>query len=242
MKQKREAATTLVLLLLLLVVSFGHLVWGGQPLPQLLQRNLFTLLGGRFTPPAVGTLSDPLVATLSQENQRLHQQLSLRARLPDTAQIALVVRREPETWWSAMEVEFGEAPPPGKETAVVLSAQGLIGSLDASTVILRKQVGGGSAARGTVVLLSSPETQLSVVVGPSEAPFLLQGRGGNQFSLKPVTSGADKTISPGDSVVTSGLGQLYSKGLQVATVSRDGKGAVFSSCAATPSEVVLWWR
>lgn len=238
---KQEAGATLGLLLLLTAVSFGHLAVGGQPFPTLLRNNLYVLLGGRHLAERESPQQDPLVAVLSQENQRLHEQLSLRARLPGEARVAQVVRREPETWWGSLEVEFAGSPPSPRGTAVVLTSQGLIGSLDGSAVTIVGE-GDRSFCRGTVVLLSSPESQLSVVVGETQAPFLLQGRGGDLFTLKPVTSGAERAIAAGDSVLTSGLGQLYSQGLKVGLVTRDGKGATFSPCAFTPSEVVLWWR
>lgn len=184
-----------------------------------------------------------MVTVLGEENERLHQLLALRGRLPGVVQAARVVRREPDTWWETMEIELALSaqgpPPPG--TAVVLTAQGLIGRLEGKSLVLVEQ-GPDSYYRGTIHLLSSSETQLSVVVGEEESPFLLEGRGGADFGLRPVTSGAEKTVGPGDAVQTSGLGHLYSKGLQVAVVGGDPHWAVFSSCATTPAEVVLWWR
>ena len=186
---------------------------------------------------------DPLLNVLGEENERLHELLALRSRLPGVAQAAKVVRREPDTWWTQLEVEFA-APPadlPATGTAIVLTPQGLIGTLESDELLVIKEQG-QTFCRGTVALLSSQETQLSVVVGEQQAPFLLEGKGGLDFALRPVVSGAEKAIATGDSVLTSGLGQLYSKGLQVGIVGKDSQRATFTACASTPDEVLLWWR
>jgi cell shape-determining protein MreC len=233
----------LILLGVLSAVSFSHLAWDGRPLPALLQRNFYVLLGGRLADPLSSQQPDPLAEALGQENKRLHELLALRSRLPGVTQAATVVRREPETWWNVLEVEFALAVsgPPPQATAIVLTPQGLIGTLETRSLIVVTE-NGQSFCRGTVNLLSSPETQLSVVVGEQQAPFLLEGRGGADFALRPVTSVAEKSVVSGDPVQTSGLGQLYSKGLLVGVVSKDSRWAKFSTCAATPSEVLLWWR
>ena len=243
MKWRNELISVFGILVVLAVLSFGHRAWGGVPLASVLQHQLFSLLGGSMAAQSSSRGPDPLVAVLGQENERLHQQLALRARLPGVVQFAQVVRREPETWWTSVEVELAlstQGPPPS-HTAVVLTPQGLIGTLEGKDLVMVEQ-GPQSYYRGTVHLLSSPETQLSVTVGQNEAPFLLEGRGGPEFAMRPVTSGAEKTVEPGDAVQTSGLGRLYSKGLQVAVVGGDLRWAGFSSCASTPAEVVLWWR
>jgi cell shape-determining protein MreC len=242
-KWRSELLTTLALLVLLGAISFAHLAWNGQPLLRLLHHNFYVLLGGRVAAVAPSDQPDPLLTVLGEENERLHQLLALRSRLPGVAQAAKVVRREPDTWWTQLEVEFVANPAdlPATGTAIVLTPQGLIGTLESDQLVVIK---GQAQAfyRGTVALLSSPETQLSVVVGEEEAPFLLEGKGGLDFALRPVVSGAENAIAAGDSVLTSGLGQLYSKGLQVGTVGKDSQRATFSTCASTPDEVLLWWR
>jgi hypothetical protein len=237
---RRELLGGLLFLGLLALLSFAHLAWGGRPLARLLQSELYALLGGRLSSGSLPS-ADPLVAVLARENARLNELLALRARLPGATQAALVTRREPETWWTSMEVEFAISGPPPKGTAVVLSAQGLLGTLESQAIVVSEE-GGQAFCRGTVALLSSPKSQLSVVVGESQSPFLLEGRGGASFALRPVTSGAARAISSGEAVQTSGLGKLYSKGLQVAQVDRDTRWATFSALAGTPSEVLLWWR
>lgn len=245
MKWKGELVTFVLMAAVLCAVSFSHLAWGGRSLPKSVQQNVYVLLGGRISASQPARGQDPVTGVLLEENRRLHELLALRARLEGRVVSADVTRREPETWWSELEVEFElpESPSPWwkEKAAVVLTSRGAIGRLEGETVSLSRTARGQSLARGTVTLLSSPQTQLSVVVGEKATPFLLEGKGTGELALRPVVSGAESLIGAGDPVVTAGLGQLYSQGLQVGLV-KDAKWATFTSCASTPAEVLLWWR
>ncbi len=242
MKLKNELLGALLTLLVLLVFSWPFLANSPETsLFALADRALYSLAGGRFhTPPSARTY--PVSSSIREENASLHQLLSLRSRLSGQVVAARVTRRDPDSWWSFLTVEFDspEANPP-KETAMVLTPQGVIGSLDNADIVL-VQSGDERFFRGRVRLLSSPETQLSVVVGDRQSPFLLEGRGGPALSLRPVTSGAEDQIVESDGVRTSGLGHLYSKGLQVGTVDKDRQFATFTALPSTPAEVLIWWR
>ncbi len=241
MNWRRELWLVLGLCALWGGLSYAHLLWGGRPLARQAQHALYGLLGGRAGKlPA--SRPDPMRETLAGENQRLHALLALRSRMPGTATAAAVTRREPDTWWSELTLEF--SPPKGglpQGTAMVLTPQGLIGTVEPEAIRSLRS-GQGIYCQATVRLLSSAETQLSVVVGDSRAPFLLEGKGGAEFTLRPVTSEAEKGVQTGDVVLTSGLGQLYSAGLQVALVGKNPRRADFSSLNASPAEVLLWWR
>lgn len=242
MKLRKELLGALATLVFLLAFSWPFL--GTDHDASILgaaDRAIYILAGGRFqAPPPAG--SYPVSSLLREENASLHQLLSLRSRLSGRVLAARVTRRDPDTWWSYLTVEFlsPQAPPP-KATAVVITPQGVIGSLDSADILI-VQSGDERFCRGRVRLLSSPETQLSAVVGNLESPFLLEGRGGPALSLRPVTSGAEDQIQESDGVRTSGLGDLYSKGLQVGTVDKDRHFASFTALPSTPVEVLIWWR
>lgn len=243
MNWRRELALLVLLASIWGGLSFGHLAWGGQPLSRAVQRGLYGLLGGRAASGPAERPADPSRDVLRQENERLHELLALRSRLPGVSAAAAVLRREPDTWWSELLIEFSP-PSEGlpKGTAVVLTPQGLIGTVEADQVRRLQGDSGRPICQATVRLLSSADTQLSVAVGSAQAPFLLEGKGAAEFALRPVTSEAEKQALPGDAVLTSGLGRLYSKGLQVGVVGKNSRRATFSTLAATPAEVVLWWR
>ncbi len=237
---------TFVVILLLASVSLGHLVSGGQPWPRRISQGFYLLVGGRWNSSEGVTnarAADPLRVALEQENQRLSSLLALDGRLSGERRAAKVVRREPERWWSELEVEFpvqGSVPPSG--AALVLTPEGLIGTVENDRIVL-KESSGKVFARATVSLLSGAGHQLSVGVGPDEQPFLLEGRGGASLALRAVNGTAEKSVLPGDVVVTSGLGTVYrSRGLPIARVDGDVRWAKFSALSSTPSEVLVWWR
>lgn len=243
MKLNSAGRQTLMVALLLAAVSFAHLSVGGQAWPRRISQGFYHLLGGRWTESSAVRGTDPLRAVVERENERLSSLLALEGRLTGERRAARVVRREPDRWWSELEIEFpilGPAPPSG--TALVLTPGGLIGALESEHLLIA-DVKGERVARGTVSLLSGAGHQLSVVVGPDEQPFLLEGRGGSSLALRPVSGAAEKSVVGGDPVVTSGLGNLYrSRGLPIAQVEEDVHWARFSALTSTPSEVILWWR
>ena len=243
MKSARQGRQFLLAATLLAALSLLFAPGGQVRLAAWLSHHLHLAVRGRSAPPPSLLAADPLRSVLQAENDRLHALLSLRERLSGEVRAARVVRREPDLWWTELVVEMrvaGSAPPHG--TALVITPEGLIGTLESRHMIV---VGEGESklARGTVKLLSAPGHQLSVMVGPSEQPFLLEGRGDARLALRPVSGGAEKEILPGDAVVTSGLGRIYSsRGLRVAAVDSDTHWARFSALSATPAEVLLWWR
>lgn len=242
MKSNREGLRLLLVAGLLAALSFTPGPQS-QSLPKWLSHRFYLAVGGRLAPPRTPPAADPLRGVLQAENDRLHALLALSERLPGEVRSAWVARREPDRWWRDLEVEIPIAgPPPPNGVALVLTTEGLIGTLESQRLLLSK-IGGRTLARGTVTLLSAPGHQLSVVAGPGEQPFLLEGRGGANLALRPISGGAEKEVSPGDAVLTSGLGRLYrSRGLVVGEVDSDVHWARFSALASTPSEVLLWWR
>ncbi len=243
MRFGKEARQLLVVVTVLALLSLGHLPWTQQSLAQRLSDSFYLFLGGRLARVQEGAQADPVRAALLGENERLRELLSLQQRLPGEVRAAEVTRREPNLWWSELEVELpvsGSAPP--VSSALVLTGDGLIGTLSADRLVLT-ETDSGRVARGRVTLLSAAGQQLSVVAGPGNQPFLLEGRGGASLALRPVSGGAEKEILPGDTVLTSGLGQLYrSRGLRVAQVEEDTRHARFVALSSTPTQVLLWWR
>ncbi len=249
MKPSREGLRLLIVAGLLAALSFTPAPQSQSPprtrstMVQWLSHRFYLAVGGRLAPPRNPPATDPLRGVLRAENDRLHALLALGQRLPGEVRTAWVVRREPDRWWRDLEVEIPIlGPPPPNGAALVLTSEGLIGTLESQRLVMAR-IGERTLARGTVTLLSAPGHQLSVVTGPGEQPFLLEGRGGANLALRPISGGAEKEIIPGDAVLTSGLGRLYrSRGLVIGEVDSDVHWARFSTMASTPSEVLLWWR
>lgn len=226
-----SAALLLSVGLLQLVLSQAT----GEGLSSHLSTLARQLLGARFDHSQRESRSYPISAAVKAENSRLYELLSLGKRLDGVTAVALVSRRDPDSWWARMTVEFASPQRP-QTTAMVLTPGGVIGSLDPQSIVeLEPDV---YSAR--VELLTAPTAQLSVLAGERELPFLLEGRGSSQFKLRAVTS--ETAPQDGGTVKTAGLGEVFARGLVVGQLNPKSGGATATPLAHTPSEVLLWWR
>jgi rod shape-determining protein MreC len=74
-----------------------------------------------------------------------------------------------------------------------------------------------SASSATVRLISDENSSVAAMVQSSRAQGMLNGSADGGLQLTMVTS--DKTVSVGDTIVTSGLGGIFPKGLPLGTVT-----------------------
>jgi rod shape-determining protein MreC len=147
-------------------------------------------------------------ASLAAENRRLRGLLGMRERLPNSFVAAEVMPFEgaaaPGT--SMVTVGTEEGVQPG---AAIVTAQGLVGSV---TEVFR----GYSVANNW----TNPNFRASAVSEDGETYGILQpheGRGGEQ--LLALTSTALHTVPrPGTTIVTSGSGATYPRGIPIGTV------------------------
>lgn len=219
--------------LLLLLVS-GALWFLLPPGSGLMARAFLERHTSGEKPPAGRFPVDPVLA---EENARLQGLLSLSKRLEGQTVLARVTNRAPDSWWSQMGLVLeGESELPSG-TAMVLTAEGLLGTVSEGSFHTAQ---GRTFAKAD--LLTTPGRQISVLVGIKERPYLLQGQGTEFFSLRAVTSN-QATLSPGAVVKTAGQGQQLARGLVVGQVTTSKETATLAQApAATPAEVLLWWR
>lgn len=243
MSWRRELSIGLALVVLLWAISsFLSTEWGRRTTFKARQ-CFYGLLGAQGDEAAdrlVQGYTLPL-NVLIDENKRLNELLSLSHRVSARAIGARTLVREPNTWWSQLLVEFKLEGKPPKGIALVLTPQGAIGTLDSRTVILS----GDESARycfGTVSLLSSAKTQLAVEIGESRIPFLLEGRGGPTFSLRPILNGGEARVRSGDLIYSAEPSKIFARGLPLGRVEEDVRWGSFTSLDGTPSEVLLWWK
>lgn len=243
MNWRRELGIGLALgILLWAVSSFLSTQWGR--IATFRARQCFYGLLGAQSDKAADPLDKHYALPLNvliDENKRLNELLSLSDRVSSRAIGARTLARDPNTWWSQLLVEFKLEGKPPKGIALVLTPQGAIGTLDSRTVILS---GDESTlyCLGTVSLLSSAKTQLSVEIGESRIPFLLEGRGGPTFSLRPILNGGEARVRPGDLIYSSEPSKIFTRGLPLGRVEEDVRWGSFTSLGGTPSEVLLWWK
>jgi rod shape-determining protein MreC len=146
-----------------------------------------------------------------EENARLRGFLDLKPRLPMETLLADVVARNASPWFKTISINKGSSNGvfPG---ATVLSSSGVLGRIIT--------VAPGSAS---VQLLVDRDSGAAVLTERGRVDGIVSGfqdssDGSPLLLMKYVPSLA--TVSPGEVVVTSGLDQLFEKGLVVGTVLR----------------------
>lgn len=146
-----------------------------------------------------------LLKEQAQESGRLEGLLKLENNYSFDLQVARVAAREPS------KISRGLIISAGKENGIaaympVFTSQGVVGKVIQVLPHL-----------SMVQLLSDPSNRTSVMLQRSREVGILETENGDDFFIRYRTH-AD--VNPGDTVVTSGLGGVYLKGLMIGIVSR----------------------
>jgi rod shape-determining protein MreC len=146
------------------------------------------------------------------EGLRLGELLALKEALPGTAVAARVIDRE--NAYVFRTVLIGKGTSDGLRVGLpVVSAEGVVGRIvDASWNVSR------------VLLITDYNSNISAFVQGNRIQGILQGGGSTGCSLKYVER--TEEVKAGETVVTSGLGGIFPKGLILGSVSRvDRRGS-----------------
>ncbi len=146
-----------------------------------------------------------------EENERLRAMLALKPRLPMTTLLADVVARNASPWFKTISIDKG-SDQGVFHGATVLSPSGVLGRVLAV-----------SPNSANVQLLVDRDSGAAVLTERGRVDGVVSGfqdeaDGSPLLLMKYVPSLA--IVSPGEVVVTSGLDQLFEKGLVVGTVLR----------------------
>jgi rod shape-determining protein MreC len=163
------------------------------------------------------------VRETDQENQRLRRLLALRDRMPLTTMTGEIIGREGGGWARSLTVNRGRADGIAQQMPVIVP-EGLVGRV--------AQVRSGASV---VQLLNDPTSTVGTVVQRTRTPGLVEGEPGGGLRFKFMArDGAD--VTPGDLVVTSGLGTLFPKGIPVGRVKaiEDKGSALFHFAVLAP--------
>ncbi|MDR4948743.1 rod shape-determining protein MreC [Neobacillus cucumis] len=150
------------------------------------------------------------VQELKQDNQDLRAVLGEKKTLRDYEPLpATVIGRNPDRWHEMIIIDKGKLSGVKKDMAVV-TANGLIGKVKSVTQF-----------SSTVQLLSSmdPKNRISAIVqGKTNVYGLVEGYDSEKklLQVKAIPAGAD--IQKGQTVITSGLGDVFPKGLMIGKV------------------------
>jgi len=142
------------------------------------------------------------------ENNRLKSMLGFKQRSPLRLVPARIIARSPDSWSSSATIDKGKNNGI-KRGMVLISPQGLVG-----------RVAEASDNTSKILLVNDPSLGVSAIVQRSRQEGLVNGTLGSNLIMRYLPKDAD--IAVGDLVVTSGLSQIYPKGLLVGKVINVG--------------------
>jgi rod shape-determining protein MreC len=167
----------------------------------------------------------------AEETQRLRTLLDFKNQLPLQTIAAEVIASSPGDNSNAIFLDKGSDSGLKPDLAVI-TAQGVVGKIVAIF-----------PHSAQVLLITDPSSGAGVALADSRVQGILKG-GSNSFcDLHYVMD--EEVVNPGEAVVTSGLDQVYPKGLPVGTVINAANGNIYKTITVKPSvdlnrlEVVL---
>jgi rod shape-determining protein MreC len=152
-------------------------------------------------------LQDRLRLTeLEDENRRLRDMAGFRQTVGPRLKPAHIVGRDPSNWWKTVILDIGSDQGVSENCAVVTTA-GLVGK----TVSVTR-----TSAR--VLLIVDPNCKVAALVQETRDPGIVEGLfegAGSAPACRLDFIGRDARVLPGQTVITSGLGGVYPKGIRV---------------------------
>ncbi|MGO8786412.1 MAG: rod shape-determining protein MreC [Terriglobia bacterium] len=180
-----------------------------------------------------------------QENQELHiqlvaaqvqiQRLSEEANETERLRSLFDFRNQLTFQTVAAEVI---ASSPGESSNAIFIDKGSDSGLTADLAVITPEGVVGKILAifphsAQVVLLTDPSSGVGVTLAQSRVQGILKGATEGFCDLHYVMN--EEVVNRGEPVVTSGLDQVYPKGLPVGTVSNVGNGNIYKSIAVKPS-------
>jgi rod shape-determining protein MreC len=145
-----------------------------------------------------------------RENLRLRQLLNLKEHAAFRTVTARVIGRDTSNWWRSLQIDRGSNDGLADNMAV-LNADGLIGKTISVT-----------RGQARVLLLVDPNCKVAAFLQDTREPGVVSA-GDTAFALAPrlrmTYVNRDAKITAGESVITSGLGGVFPKGILIGTTT-----------------------
>ncbi len=156
-------------------------------------------------------------------NERLKKMLDLKNSLSVPSLAASVIGEDGTPWFKTILIDRGERDGL-REGMPVIAANGVIGQLV-------KVV----ASSSRVLLITDHASGVAGIIQRSRARGVVKGKGGGTCSLEFAL--ADEDVKVGDTVITSGIGGVFPKGLIIGEVSMVKKGeyGIFQTVEVRPA-------
>lgn len=143
---------------------------------------------------------------LQKENNRLRELLEFKEREGYELKAARVIGRDPNTWNQMVKINKGKEDGIEREMPVVTDA-GLVGRISS---VDRKS--------SQVLLILDPGSAVSALDQNSRVTGIVEGSGDNSRELQLINLPKDSDISRGDTIISSGQGPVFPKGLKLGKV------------------------
>lgn len=155
-------------------------------------------------------------------NERLKKLLELKSSLHAPALAAAVIGEDGSPWFKSIVIDRGAADGL-REGMPVVASDGVVG-----------QVVKVSAGSSRVLLLTDHASGIAGTVERSRARGVVKGKGGGRCALDFTLHEED--VKVGDTVITSGIGGVFPKGLPVGEVTMVKKGeyGIFQTVEVRP--------
>ncbi len=146
------------------------------------------------------------IVSLSKENRTLREQLQMRPRAEWNPRLSHIMGRDPSNWWRSILIDLGSKEGVKADMPVVAKT-GLIGRVQEVY-----------PNRSRVALLGDPDCRISVTVEATGENGILTASGGTVYdpTLVKLTHLPGVTHArPGDELYSSGLGEIFPRGIFV---------------------------
>jgi rod shape-determining protein MreC len=159
-------------------------------------------------------------------NERLKSLLELKSSLQVPSLAAAVIGEDGSPWFKTLVIDRGGADGLAEGMPVV-TVSGIVGRL--------VKVAANSSR---VLLLTDHASAVAAVVQRSRARGVVKGKGGGLCSLEFALR--DEDVKVGDTVITSGIGTVFPKGLPIGEVTMVKKGSygIFQTVELRPSVTI----
>jgi rod shape-determining protein MreC len=180
-----------------------------------------------------------------QENQELHRQLvsaqsqiqQLSEQAAESSRLRAMLEFKNRFPFQTVAAEV-IASSPGENSNAIFIGKGIdAGLISDLAVITPEGVVGKIIAvfshSSQVLLLTDPSSGVGVMLEKSRVQGVLKGDSQNLCSIRYIMN--EEPVSSGETVLTSGLDQIYPKGLRVGTVVRTSAGNIYKNVEVEPA-------
>jgi rod shape-determining protein MreC len=180
-----------------------------------------------------------------QENQELHTQLvsaqsriqQLSEQAAESPRLRALLEFKDHLPFQTVAAEVIASSPGENSNAIFISKGEDAGLTSDLAVITPEGVVGKTIAvfsrSSQVLLITDPSSGVGVMLEKSRVQGVLKGDSQNLCLIRYVMN--EEPVSPGEAILTSGLDQIYPKGLPAGTVVRTSAGNIYKNVEVKPA-------